>query len=171
MIHFLFTRFLTLICSFIRRASVWTAPKEKSPSKEPTPAPEVQAEPQAETNMETTPTPAPDAETTAEPTTTNQDIHDEVMNQLNSFKANNFVTSSRGEAATTSGPTTGNLLDFGDFDNKLPEANIADKTEANEEDKSTVDNVVFDSIFSSDTGMLSFISLFHIGYFTFEVVK
>lgn len=116
----------------------------------------MQPEPQAETNMETTP--APEAETTAEPTTTNQDIHDEVMDQLNNFKANNFVTSSRGQAATTetSAPATGNLLDFGDFDNKLADANTADKTEANAEDKSTVDNVVFDSIFSSDTGMLSF---------------
>lgn len=124
------------------------------------------------------PTPVVEAETTAEltatttKTTTNQDIDNEVMNQLNNFKANNFVTSSRGEAPATSEPATGNLLDFGDFDNKTSEANNTNNTEANGEDKSTVDNVVFDSIFSSDTGLLSVINKFSLIILTFkEVIK
>lgn len=85
----------------------------------------------------------------------NNQIDNEVMLNL---KQNNFIGSSRYDSTTPNCEQQANhqLLDFSD-ENYRP-VEITEQTGVNENDKA-VENVVFDSIFSSDTDFNSFLDL------------
>jgi len=101
---------------------------------------------------------APEPVTNPEPTS-NKEIDDEVMNQL---KANNFVANTTGESTKETCPSNvaeGNLLGFDDFvSSKVPatDGNTQENAKISPE-KANVDSIVFDSIFSSDSGKSLFL--------------